>query len=138
MGATMKKTEIRPNGTKRVHTVNTEPSKTDQQWKKSCDVNEIVTKYKRTGQLSHVRSQQPVYQDVSEIPDLLTSLTQVQKAKDAFLTVPAELRKKLDNDPVKFIEYLNEPSNNDEAIKYGLKNRPTPPPQNTPEEPKKD
>lgn len=138
----MKKIEIRPNGTKRVHTVNAEPSKTDQQWKKSCDVNEIVTKYKRTGQLSHVRSQQPVYQDVSQITDLLTSLTQVQKAKDAFLTVPAELRKKLDNDPVNFIEYLNNPDNDVEAQKYGLKTKPVPEPGGAsdpkPTEPKKD
>jgi len=131
----MKKIEIRPNGTKRVYTENTQPSKTDQQWKKSCDVNEIVTKYKRTGQLSHVRSQQATYQDVSEIPDLLTSLTQVQKAKDAFLTVPAELRKKLDNDPVNFIEYLNDPKNDSEAIKYGLKNKPTPTPAPVPDVP---
>jgi len=130
----MKKIEIRPNGTKRVHTVNTDPSKTDQQWKKSCDVNEIVTKYKRTGQLSHVRAQQPTYADVSEIPDLLTSLTQVKQAESAFLTVPAELRKKLNNDPVAFIDFLNDPTNDDEAIKYGLKNKPVITP--APEEPK--
>jgi len=137
----MKKIEIRPNGTKRVSTVNTEPSKTDQQWKKSCDVNEIVTRYKKTGQLNHVRANQGTYADVSQIPDLLTSLLQVKKAEEAFLTVPAELRKKLDNDPVQFIEYLQDPKNDDEARKFGLKpplpeitTPPTPPPV----EPKKD
>jgi len=117
----MKIIEIRSNGTKRVATVNTEPSKTDQSQAKACDVNNIIAKYKKTGQLTHLKSKQGTYADLSEVTDLLGALTTVQKAQEAFETLPASLRKKLNNDPVRFIEYLKDPKNDEEAIKLGLK-----------------
>lgn len=120
----MKIIEIRANGTKRVYTKNEEPSKTDKSWKKDCDVNEIVRRFNKTGQITHLRNTQGVYADVSEITDLKTALETVQNAQNAFDSLPAELRKKFDNDPQKMIEYLQDPKNNDEAYKLGLKSRP--------------
>jgi len=118
----MKTITIRPDGSKDVSTINNEPSKTDQQWKKSCDVNEIVKRYIKTGQITHTRASQAQYADVSQIPDLLTALNQVQSASDAFQTLPSQLRKKLNNSPLEFIEYLKDSKNDPEAIALGLKN----------------
>jgi hypothetical protein len=42
-------------------------------------------------------------------------------ANDAFMTLPAELRYKFNNDPQNFISYLQDPKNDEEAIKYGFK-----------------
>jgi len=116
----MKQITTRTNGSKRVSTIFKDPSKTDQSQKKATDVNEIVAKYKKTGQITHIRENQGVYADVSNIPDLIGALEQVEKASLAFDSLPATLRKKLNNDPTQFIEYLKDPANNDEAIKLGL------------------
>lgn len=116
----MKKIEVRPNGSRRVYTVNNLPSKTDQSFKKECDVNEIMRKYLKTGQMAHLRGMQGTYADVSEIGDLQECVQKVQLAQEAFNSLPATLRNKLNNDPSKFIEYLNDPKNVDEAVELGL------------------
>ncbi len=108
---------------KRVAIRFTENSETDQSFKDECNVNIIIAKFRKTGQITHLAKSQGTYADVSEIPDLLGAYEQVRLAEQAFATVPAELRKKLDNDPQKFIEFLNDPKNNEEAVKYGLKDK---------------
>ncbi|QXP08472.1 MAG: internal scaffolding protein [Arizlama microvirus] len=107
----------------RVATINDQPSKTDQSMKEQCDVNNIVRKFKRTGQVSHLSQKQGQYADVSEISDLLSATTKVAQAQDAFMTLPAALRKKLNNNPAELISWLNDPKNDDEAIKLGIKER---------------
>jgi len=117
----MKVITVRPDGSRRVVTRNTEPSLTDQSQAKACDVNQIMIRYKKTGQVTHLAKNQGVYADVSEIPDLTEALNKVSAATAAFETVPAYIRKLVDNDPVKFIEFLQNPQNDDLAIKLGLK-----------------
>lgn len=114
---------LRPNGSKRIQTVNTEPSKTQQQFAKECDVNEIIRKYIKTGQISHLAKNQGVYADVSEIPDLHSAMMQVSQAQQAFDSLPAELRKRFGNSPVAMVEFLSNPMNDDEAIELGLKTK---------------
>lgn len=116
----MKKIELRPNGTKRVYTVNNEPSMTDQQFKDDCDVNFIVDKFTKTGNLTHLAKFQGMYADVSEIPDLPQAMQIVSTAQTAFDTLPAELRSRFGNSPVNMVEFINNESNRDEAIKLGL------------------
>lgn len=99
-------------------------SQTQQQFAEQCDVNYIMKTYAKTGEITHLARQEGVYADVSTIPDLQQSINNVKAAEEAFMTLPADLRKKLDHSPVKFIQYLNDPKNDEEAIKYGLKNPP--------------
>lgn len=119
--ATMKQVEIRQNGTKRVYTVNTEADMADQSFKMDCDVNFIVQKYLKTGQITHLAKNVGKYMDVSEIPDLQTALTTVQKAQEAFDSLPAELRARFANSPVEMVNWLQDPQNDEEAIRLGLK-----------------
>lgn len=120
----MKKIEIRKNGSKRVYTVNTEPSKTDQSFKNEADVNNIMARYRKTGQITHLAKHQGSYADVSEIPDLSQALDQVTKAQQAFDALPSELRARFGNSPVNMIEFLQNDNNIDEAIKLGLYKKP--------------
>ena len=117
----MKKIEARKNGTKRVFTVNTEPSKTDQSQKEASDVNNIMAQYLKTGQLTHIAKNIGVFADVSEIKDLQESIDTVNLANQAMMALPAELRNRLNNDPQEFIEWINDDKNNEEAISFGLK-----------------
>ena len=120
----MKKFEIRKNGTLRVHTVNNEPSKTDQSAKKECDVNNIVKKYQTTGMITHLRSGQGNYLDLSEVGDLANSLNVVASAQQKFDQLPSNIRKRFGNSPVQLVEFLSNPKNDPEAIKLGLKTIP--------------
>lgn len=106
---------------KRVATKNTEPSKTDQQYKQDCDVNHIIRKFSKTGQISHLAKAQGQYADVAEIPDLLGALGQVTQAQQSFDLLPAELRKKFSNSPVEMYNWLQNPQNDKEAVRLGLK-----------------
>ena len=134
----MKQIQIRENGTKRVATINTLPSKTDQSFKDECDVNNIIAKFNKTGQISHLTKRQGQYADVANIPDLHTASIQVQEAGQAFKDLPAILRKKFNHDPINMIEYLQDPANDEEAVKLGLKvklNQPEPEPKKQNDDP---
>lgn len=112
---------LRKNGTKQVFVENVYPSKTDQSQAPDCDVNNIIAKFKRTGELSHIRANQGVYADVSQFTDLHTAMSEVRNAEMAFNTLPAQLRASFQNDPVKFVEFLQDPKNDEEAVRLGLK-----------------
>lgn len=117
----MKKIIIRPNGSKKVVTVNDQPSMTDQSFEQETNANFIVRKFNKTRDVSLLKQRAGQYADVSEIGDLGDALMKIQYAKDSFATLPATLRKKFDNDPQEFINYLNNSENDQEAIELGLK-----------------
>lgn len=110
----------RPNGTRRVQTFFHDPSKADQTMKDECDVNNIMDRFMKTGQITHLKSKQGQFADVSEYGDLFETTLKVQEAEKAFMALPSQLRKKLNNDPRELPNYLSDPKNRDEAIKYGL------------------
>lgn len=116
----MKKIELRPNGTKLVHTVNEQPSETDQSFGKECDINHIVKKFIKTGQITHLARRQGFYGDQSQIPDFQNAMDTVTKAQQAFDALPAHLRKRFANSPQELVEFLKDPKNREEAITLGL------------------
>lgn len=116
----MKVIKERENGTKRVFTVNDQPSKTDQQWKEDCDTNIILERFMKTGQLTHVARTPGIFADVSGVKDLLPSMIMLQDARREFDKYPAEIRKKFENKPEKLIEWLQNPENKEEAIELGF------------------
>lgn len=106
---------------KRVATdFSTSVSSTDQSFQKECDVNEIIRKFKRTGQVSHLSHRQGFYADLSDVPDLMGAFQQVEEARFAFSRLPAELRSRLGNDFRNLELYLRDPANREEAEKFGL------------------
>lgn len=94
------------------------------------DINKIVARVIK-GQPVLTSAGEPFYGDVSEFGGLQEAIMKVQEAEELFEQFPADLREKFDNDPVKFVDYMSDPRNTDEAISLGLaKSRPevvTPP-----------
>lgn len=115
-----KKISVRKNGSKRVVTINTESSKTDQSFKSDCDIQEIIAKFRKTGQVTHLSKKQGIYADVSQIPDLLGATMIVEDASEKFSNLPSAVRDKFNNDPIQMIQWLHDPQNTDEGIKLGL------------------
>lgn len=117
----MKQIIVKPNGLKKVITINDQPSKTQQQFKDTVDVNNIMKKYKKTGVVTHLRNAaQGLYMDLTAIPDLAEAKMQIAHAEELFMQIPAELRLKFNNDPALLISYLKDPANKKEAQAHGL------------------
>ena len=96
------------------------PSMTKQSFKKQCNINTIMSKYEKTGVLTHVNSKQPMYGDFSAIPDYRESLDKVIQAEESFLNLPAKLRDKFNHDPSEFMDFCLDPENRDQMIEMGL------------------
>ena len=97
-----------------------EPTKTQQQFEEECNINNIVKRYKQTGIVTHLAHELPAYGDFSEVPDYQTAFDIVVTAQDNFMRLPADLRKRFDNDPAQMLEFLQDESNYEEAVKLGL------------------
>lgn len=107
---------------RKVITRNTKKSLTDQSKIKETDANVIVNRYARTGEWPGSFTEGK-FADVSEVKDLHQSLTDIGNAKAAFMALPAQIRARFENDMVKYVEFLQNPENDEEAIKLGLKTR---------------
>lgn len=97
-----------------------------------CDINKIMARYERDGVLEHVKQFHGEYGDFTEVQDYATSLRQVIQAEECFMSLPAEIRKKFDNDPGQFLDFVTNPANRDEMGKMGLLEAPEGVPVGTP------
>lgn len=112
---------VRPNGSVRVQKKFTLPTKTQQHHAEMVNVNKIMAKYKRTGQIDHLRNNPGVYADFTEIGSYEDALNKVIESNNVFNKLPANLRNMFENNPQKFLEFLQDPDNDAKAIKLGLK-----------------
>lgn len=97
-----------------------DPPLTKQAFKDEVDINKIIAQFDKTGMITKVNGSTPFYGDVSDIVDYQTSLNIVQKARDLFAGMDANVRERFSNDPDQMIKFLQDPSNLDEAVKLGM------------------
>lgn len=94
-------------------------SLTQQHQKEEADINVIVKRFGLTGQLpQNVRM--PQYGDFTNIGSYQEALNSVMAAESAFMSMPADVRTRFDNDPEKFVAFCIDPANLEEAEKLGL------------------
>lgn len=116
----MKIVEKRKDGSIRVHTDNQEPSRTQQQFKETSDINLIMKKYQKGEAITHLNHRQGVYGDFSEIKNYQKSLQTVIDAERQFLTLPSAVRAKFENNPQQLLDFIKDDNNYEESIKLGL------------------
>lgn len=97
-----------------------DPSLTKQSFKEECDINRIVAKSVQDGFLESLRDREPLYADVSNVPDYQSALNTVMTARDRFMEMPAETRERFSNDPARMVEFLRDPKNVEEGRRLGL------------------
>lgn len=105
------------------------PSRTKQEFKDECDINVLMKRYQKTGLFPQYPGQEPRYVSNIGVPDYQESLNIVMKARSEFESLNSELRKRFDNDPAKFLAFVNDEKNGDELVKLGLRERPAPAPE---------
>jgi len=113
---------LRKNGTLRVVTVNNEPTLTQQQFKESSDINNIIKQYSQTGELP-LSNKVGKFLDVSNVQDYQTALTTVYEAQRAFDELPSKVRSRFENDPNQLIAFIEDDKNYQEAFELGLLNK---------------
>ena len=100
------------------------PSRTQQQFKDECDVNNILRNYVNTGILTHTAAVAPEFGDFSEMPaDYGEALALIHKSEEQFAMLPSEVRERFDNRPANLISFLQDVNNREEAEKLGLVNK---------------
>lgn len=96
-----------------------EDNLTQQQFKEDSDINEIVRRFGITGRLPD-NYEPPQSGDFTGITDFQSAMNAVTEAQANFLLVPAEIRARFNNDPQRFMAFIDDDRNRDEADKLGL------------------
>lgn len=92
--------------------------RTKQSFKDECDINNIMARFQRTGQLP-VTNRTPTYGDIADL-DFQGAMDLVAAGREMFATLPAKVRERFANDPAKLLQFMQDPENTPEARKLGL------------------
>lgn len=68
----------------------------------------------------------PVYGDFTGVSDYQSALNLINQANEGFMSFPADVRARFDNNPANMIAFIEDDSNREEAAKLGLLMTPSP------------
>jgi len=100
-----------------------EQGRTQQAFADECDINKIMEKHRKTGLIDHENTNRGDYSDYIGAPDFHTAQNKLIEAADMFQTVPANIRADFQNDPAKFLDFVQDPENQEALIELGLAKR---------------
>jgi len=106
--------------TRRIQKECKSPSRTKQQFKDECDIDSIMLKFQKTGTLAHLNNHHGQYGDFAQPVDYHDAMNTVLAAREMFSSVPSSIRSKFANDPALFLEFVQNPENEDQLIEMGL------------------
>ena len=107
-------------------TVDTGEGITEQSHKRETDINYILEDYKRTGFMKHAKENQGRYDDIS-VQDFQDAMFKVTEAQNMFNELPGGIRKEFDNNPARFLDFVQNPDNAQKLVDMGLAVAVTPP-----------
>lgn len=108
------------------------PSLTRQEFAEECDINTLMARYE--GHVIGGPGNLPVvgpdnFVDWTTQPQTLLEYMDVMRtAEQAFMSLPAVVRKEFDNDPVEFVAFAADPENQAQMATWGLAEPVKPPP----------
>lgn len=90
-----------------------------QQFAEECDINTIVRRFGLTGELPQDVTV-PQSGDFTNVTDFHTAMNVVRAAQEAFAEMPSATRERFANDPGKFLDFVGDEKNREEASKMGI------------------
>jgi len=98
-----------------------ELSRTKQSFKDECDINQIVPKIQSGEIINHVNAHAGQYADLTSYGNSYhENLNAILSAQNAFMALPSDVRKRFHNDPGELLDFVNDDSNYNEALKLGI------------------
>lgn len=97
-----------------------EPSMTQQHMAADCDINNIMSRFEKTGLLEHTNVYKGEYGDFADAVEYHEAMDMVIAAQDMFMSLPATIRARFDNDPSRFLDFVDNPQNRSEMASMGL------------------
>ena len=97
------------------------PSMTKQSFTNETDINKIMARFFKTGNITHLNSNEPNYGFASAL-DFRESLEIIQTAQEGFQALPSDIRRQFDNDPQGFLDFVHDDENTDALAEMGLLN----------------
>ena len=95
-------------------------SRTKQAFKDECDINNIMARFMKGQVVTHMNEHAGTYGELPLVEDYQQALNAVMLAQELFSTLPAGIRTKFDNDPAKYLQFVEDPENREEMVKLGL------------------
>lgn len=112
---------------KRPHAMSfSKPSRTKQSFREECDINKLMARYAKIGVSPFLPPDFSKFGDFTNPPEYQDALNRVISANQMFEALPARIRERFLNDPAKFLAFVSDPKNTDEARVLGILN-PSPP-----------
>lgn len=102
------------------------PSLTQQQFAKEADINFLLDRYAKTGtfysplDMGQRVPRTPMFEDISELPDITEAYNAVVQAQSIFGALPAKTRLLFGNDCAAFVRFAQDPSNYDKCVEMGV------------------
>lgn len=103
-----------------------DPSRTKQSFAEESDINRIIAKYRKTGTITWLNRHEAMSGDFSNVPDFMQAQNVVAHAQRMFDDLPANLRRRFNNDPAEFLGFIGNAENKDEMVRLGLARKPPP------------
>lgn len=100
---------------------------TKQSHKSECDINNILSQFKRTGIINHITSSTPNYSDLPSDLDFQEALNIQIQADAAFDALPSVVRRYFDNDPSGLLQALGDPEQHPKLRELGILREPDAP-----------
>lgn len=92
---------------------------TEQSHKNQTDMNYILKDYAKTGLMKHVKENEGRYDDI-DVQDFQEAMFIVTNANNMFEQLPSLIRKRFQNNPIEFMEFVHNPANKAEMQKMGI------------------
>lgn len=110
-------------------------ARTQQAHKDSCDINNIIKQFQRTGQIAHISANaaKGAYLDLPDPLDYQEAQNIMLEASASFSSLPSKVRERFSNNPAEFLEFMADKNNEKEARELGLLTPATPLPDTRPE-----
>lgn len=105
------------------------PSLTQQEFKESCDINNILAKFSVQAQALGVDpsqlmpQDQGTYGDFSHLDDFQTAQNKIAFLNDQFSNLPSDVRRKFGDDLNNFVSAISDPNRIDELGELGVWNK---------------
>lgn len=105
---------------------------TEQHHEKSCNINNIMARFTKTGVIDHINRHQANYGDVTGA-DFKAAQDLVAEQKSVFHELPAAIREQFDNDPANYLDLMMTDEGVEELREMLNPTEPTPEPEPEPE-----